>query len=269
MQKFKVDIKKRIFLSILLVICFDKSGYCQEQPLSSNYEISVYGGWLTTLAKRGAKEITPVSEVKFLKPVTKTFGAAFDLNIKTCYFIGLAFVYDEFDYGYEAASRNVDKQGVGFSSGLLAASDRVCLYKAGLRMGYKLPLGERFEINGIIIPTLAYSKYSGILADTLTLNKSEWADYYRSEIVYIKIPPEQNTGIKFLVNSSLEGVYKFKRHFALSLSMSYQQGFKQFLKDEVNIIRPHEASGPQQAIYYSQLKGTSLQWHFGLKYRFS
>lgn len=258
----------RFFLLISFILLSSFKSYSQD---NYKYNVSVYAGWLTLIANRGSKGVTDVAEVSFIRPVTKTLGSSFEIDIYRSFFVGIEFSYDEFDYGYEAHQSNTKNSSVGISSGLLAANDRVAIYKAGLRLGYHRPLSKRMELNSFLIPSIGYYKFSNRLNDTLEANASEWRDYNESQVLYIAYPPLQRQGLNLLLRGSLEIVYYTgkNRKLGFSFMFSYQQGFRWFVWDKVNIIRPHEPSGLKESLYWTKVSGSSFQWHLGLRYQFN
>jgi hypothetical protein len=180
-------------------------------------------------------------------------------------FFGLEVFADEFDYGYKGQA-HLKSAGLSITSGFEGALDRVILYKAGIRIGYTKGIRKRFLLNAAIIPSIGYYPYSILLNDSTETN----ARYRNStrEIWYILIPPEQNDGLKFLTKGMLEGQYKMGKHISISLNAAYQQGFTPFVIDSMDIVRPHEPSGPKQHRYWTKVTGTSFQFHFGFKYSF-
>lgn len=239
---------------------------CVAQVKKTKYEFSFVPGIQHTLAQRGPKHETEVSKVKFLHPIRKSIGGMFNIIPDGNLYYGLEFSYDEFNYGYVAESHNVHPSaGVGISSGLLSNGFRVALYKAGLRAGYSLYNSKKLHINTAFIPSMGYFKEVNYLNDTSS-NITERK--YPSEILYIKLIPDQREGFYLLLKGTAEVQYNWSEHFATSFMFSYQQGFSPFIIDTVNIIRPYEYTGLKEHKYYTKVNGTGLQWHLGFKYTF-
>lgn len=252
-------------LSVFVYCC--PSSFAQEG--GSRYEIAFLLGFEHTLAQRGPRHTTEVSEVTFLKPIPKTLGGMFNISpAKGRLFYGIEFLYDEFDYGYEAESHDLlTGAGLGISSGKLRAGDRIALYKAGMRVGYRIYTSRKISVNSVLTPSIGHFTPSSLLADT-SGNKHERAPYYVPEIQYIDYPPMQREGLYFLLKGTVEFQYRWNRHFATSFMMSYQQGFKPFYIDTTNIVRPYEYFGLKEHKYWTKINGTALQWHFGFIYTF-
>lgn len=236
-----------------------------SQPFQKKLEFSLIGGWQHTLAQRGPQHETEVSNVRFVKPLVKTIGLNINVNLNQRFFYGLEFFYDEFDFGYEGESHNINNSGLGIASGMLGASDRIKIFKFGTRFGYQLYAIKRFAFNAVIIPSIGYYPYAARLNDT-ALNVG--IRNSGSEIEYISYPAYQNEGFKFLLKGTLEAQYSLGKHFGISLQFSYQQGFSPFVIDTTNIIRPYDPGGPKQAKYWTRINGSGIQGHFGVLYRF-
>jgi hypothetical protein len=250
---------------LLLIICL--ISICSNLVAQVKYETGLLLGLQHTIAGRGPKYKTNVSEVKFLKPLSRSVGAYFDIkpNINRVFY-GIEFMWDDNDFGYKAESHNITRsQGLSITSGVLTASDWINIYKGGIRIGYHLYRKKKIQLVSIIIPSLGYYITSPILADT-TSNKYEREDDL--EIQYIAYPTWQKQGLYFFLKGTVELQYKWSQHFSTSLMMSYQQGFTPFVIDTRNIIRPYEPSGPQEHEYWTKVNGTALQWHIGFKYIF-
>lgn len=248
-----------------LVIVLFYNNTVNGQGTENKYVFGICGGWGHTVAQRGPMGKTEVSDVKFVKPLTKTYGLNFDLNVLPKFKIGLEFMLDEFDYGYDA-KRYLHKDGVGVVSGLMGADAYINLYKAGVRLGYGAFNTRKFQINAFVIPSVGYYSELQTLNDTGQYNIHWREQGSKSEIYYIKYPPYQKQGLCFLLKTTVEANYRFGKHFGASLDVSYQQGFTPFIKDTVNIVRPYDPGGLKQHTYWTSVNGTSLQFHIGLKY---
>lgn len=202
--------------------------------------------------------------MKFLNPITKSFGTSFSLRAYKNYSLGLEFFYDEFDCGYKAPNK-YNTQGIYITSGLETTSDRIALYKVGLKSEKNIIDLNRMCLNVSFIPTIAYSKKSSILEDTAENNK-----YFRNsnrEVLYLRHPSYQNPGLHFVIKATVELQYKLRNNMSVALDFAYQQGFRPFVVDTVNIIRQYEPNTPQHK-YWTRFSGTSVQFHFGVKYDF-
>lgn len=133
-----------------------------------------------------------------------------------------------------------------------------------MRLGNTIKIANHFFANFIITQSIAYSKY--INEDTAREN-----DYFREsnipQILYIRYPRFQNSGLHFVIKATAELQYKFRNNVSVALDAAYQQGFRPFVIDTVNIIRQDEPNTPQHK-YWTRFSGTSLQFHFGVKYDF-
>lgn len=231
---------------------------------NSRYNVAIYFGGCSNLFNRGPKTQTIISPVKFLNPITKSVGTSFGLKAYKNYSIGLELFYDEFDCGYKAENK-YNTKGINIISGLEATSDRIILYKVGLKSEKKIIELNRMCLNASLIPSIAYSKKSSILEDTAENNK-----YFRNsnlEVLYLRYPSYQNPGLHFVLKATAELQYKFSNNMSLALDVAYQQGFRPFVIDTVNIIRQYEPNEPQHK-YWTRFSGTSVQFHFGMKYDF-
>ncbi len=252
------------FLVVVWVLTYSIS-YAQE---FSQYELTAYAGLLSSFSESGPKKLTEVSPVKFLRPKSITFGGALDIAMNKKWTYGIEVMYDEFNHGYKAMATQFAAPGL--SSGLLSTNGRIAIYKTGVRWGYRQELGERFEVKGYLIPSIAYYKRVAAMDDTT--NNNYWWSPNRprpTEVWYMSQIPEQNEGIYFLLKASAELVYKFKNRISISLTASYQQGFADFIVDYTNIMKPFDFSGPKEHLYWTKVDGTSFQGHFGIKYRFN
>jgi hypothetical protein len=254
---------KRI-VSLCFLAFMTVSNYVAAQI---HYEAGLVLGLQHTLAQRGPQYNTNVSDVKFLKPLCRSVGLLFDIKPEgKKVFYGIEFMYDDNDFGYKAESHNIDlSQGVSITSGDMTADDWLNIYKGGIRIGYPLYRKRKIQLLGVIIPSLGYYKFLQLLSDTSDNN------FWRTdkvEVQYINYPTWQRQGVYFFLKGTMELQYKWNRHFASSIMMSYQQGFKPFVIDTMNIIRPFGPAGPQQHKYWTKVNGTALQWHFGFKYTF-
>ncbi|MBX2907619.1 MAG: hypothetical protein KF744_16360 [Taibaiella sp.] len=231
------------------------------------YELIFMPGIETTIAKRGPHYKTEVSSVKFLKPISKTMGGAFNITQSEKWSYGIEVFYDEFDYGYLAESHDIfSSSGVMLASGDMHADDRIALLKCGIRMGRWIMARKKIGFGVALVPSLGYYKKSLLLNDTT--DNSFWREPYPLEIQYNGLIPYQRQGWNFLLKTSIEAQYQWSKHFATSLVISYQQGFSAFVVDSVNIVRPFELSGPKEHKYWTSVNGSAVQWHLGFKYFF-
>jgi hypothetical protein len=158
--------------------------------------------------------------------------------------------------------------GLGITSGLMAASDRIGVWKAGVRVGYLRSLNKRLTAAVNFIPSLGLFPHSWRIEDTTDVNDF-WRKPKPHSIQYVQYPAYQNNSLKFFQKVSAEIAYNFSRHLAGSVTLSYQQGFSKFVSDTVKIIRVYEPNGfTQEEEYWTTVNGTSVQIHFGLSYRF-
>lgn len=256
---------RALFLYIIYIIIPWRND-CFGQVESPHYAISFYGGWLHSISDRGPRETTEVSEVKFVRPVTKNLGLGFDISLSESYSLGIIVSLNEFDYGYRASPHYNSSK---LTSGLEAANDRVILYCAGIRGIYKLINWKKFRINAVITPCIGYYPYSGQLADTTDNEVYRTKPMIRdNEVHYMRYPPYQKEGIAFYLRGGFEGSFFIKQHFVITAALHYQQGFNPFVIDTVNIVRPYEPTGEKQAKYWTKVNGTSLQFQLGIGYRF-
>lgn len=256
--------KIRLTRPILLTIFWGSTCVAFGQH---KYELVFLPGIETTIAKRGPRNNTEVSSVKFLKPVSKTIGGAFNIVSSRNWHYGIEAFYDEFDYGYFANSHNVQTpSGIMLASGDMHADDRISLLKCGVRIGRWIIVQRRFSFGVALVPSLGYYKKSVLLNDTT--DNSFWRVPFPLEIQYNGLIPYQREGWNFLLKSSVEAQHKWSKHFATSILISYQQGFSAFLVDSVNIVRPFGANGPKEHKYWTSVNGSALQWHLGFKYFF-
>jgi len=256
--------KYRLTTQILLLI------FCGSTCIAfgqNKYELAFMPGIETTIAKRGPRNNTDVSSVKFLRPISKTLGGAFSIVNSARWYYGIEAFYDEFDYGYFAVSRNVlSSSGIMLASGDMHADDRVALLKCGVRVGRWIMVWKRLGFGATLVPSLGYYRKSVLLNDTT--DNSFWREPYPLEIQYNGLIPYQRQGWNFLLKGSLEAQYRWSKHFATSLLISYQQGFSAFVVDSVNIVRPYEVTGRKEHKYWTSVNGSAIQWHVGFKYIF-
>lgn len=232
---------------------------------AQKYSSAFYIGALSTIANRGPKENTVVSEVKFIKPITKTIGCTFDLNINRPFYWGIEFFYDEFDFGYKATQRPINS-GLSISSGAEGALDRIGIYKIGLRINYSFSVLEKVTLHCRLVPSLGYYPYSSTLSDTAEINSQYRNPRY--EVQYIRNAPTQDEGLLLLLKGSTEIQYLFYKKLGASFSISYQRGFNSFLYDTTLIVRPYEPNGSKQHNYWTTLNGSSFQFHIGFFFKF-
>lgn len=254
---------KYFFLILLVFFKFT------ETNSQKKYSLTAYGGWMHTIAERGPKTQTAFSPVKFVKPVSKTLGFAFDLSVNQKLKVGLEFFHEEYDYGYEV-SKKASLYGVGVSSGQLGNGVRSILWKSGFRVTHLITERKRWNFYARVTPSLGYYFFDKLLADT-SFNNNWWWDLeqrYPNSTLYIMQPPYQRQGLYFLLKGGLEIEYKLKGNFSLPLAVDYQQGFRNFIIDNTLIQRLKEPGGPVSQMYYTRVNGSSIQWHFGIRYNF-
>jgi hypothetical protein len=87
------------------------------------------------------------------------------------------------------------------------------------------------------------------------------------DIIIQTFPPIQNNGLHFLVKAKAGLSYKFSKRVAGLFSCEYQQGFSNFVTDYTHI---YVQGYPQydDKMYYTKVKGTAYQFHFGLRFYF-
>lgn len=256
-------LKKAIFFTFFLL----GFGLSKAQIPNKKYRIGTYLGMCYNLGIKGPKAPTEVSPVKFTTPYAKTFGFSFDMNLPNNYFIGFEGFYDEFECGYRA-SRKQQLGGVGVVSGLEVTASRISLYKAGFRIGKIFTIYKGLSFNAAIVPSFAYSFWRNDLVDTNQHNKDERNPAYGyNEVQYFRYPSYQNKGVHIVVKSIVELQYSFKNNIGISVGAAYQQGFRPFVVDTINIVRQYEPNEPQHK-YWTRFSGTSVQFHFGVKYDF-
>ncbi len=235
----------------------------KAQISTQRYSIGAFIGLTKNMAASGPKAQTAVSEVKVQRSEAKTMGLNFDFKSNPDWFVGAEFSYDEFEGGYYAVP-HTEHYGLGIESGLLTTDERLAIYKAGLRLGKPVKIFNRFFVNFILTPYAAYSRY--IVEDTARENDA-WQIDTRRSTAYVRYPRYQKTGLHFVVKASAELQYKFRNNMSVALDCAYQQGFRPFVVDTVNIIRRYEPNAPEHK-YWTRYSGTSLQFHIGLKYDF-
>ncbi len=247
--------------SIMCIAC------CLSANAQVQYEAGMLLGFQHTVARRGPLQATNVSDVKFLKPFTRSIGVLFDMKTQQKkLFYGIEFMNDNNDFGYKAESHDLNTSpGLSLTSGKMSSGDWIDVYKGGVRVGYYVYKRRKIAISGVVVPSLGYYNASLLLADTT--GNSSWRRNL-VEIQYITYPTWQRQGIYFFLKSTVEIQYSWTQHFATSFMMSYQQGFTPFVIDTTNIVRPYELTGPQEHKYWTKVNGTALQWHFGFKYIF-
>jgi hypothetical protein len=232
------------------------------------YYASAVVGWSNSFATFGDKGIASAFGVKSVKKEKKSFGLNFGVLFTNKYSVGLEFIYDEFDCGYNTVNKQYGG-GLSLTSGLTGAADRLMLFKTGLRIGRKIISTRRFELNSYLIPTIGYSIYSSLLQDTARPNQDERTLYGQNGVYYFRVPAMQNTGFHFLLKATAEARYKFKNNLSAIFNLSYQQGFRPFVVDSMLIVRNDLPSGFQeQKTFWTRNSGTSLQYHFGIRYDF-
>lgn len=232
------------------------------------YYASAIVGWSNSFATFGDKKVASSFGVRSVKKERKTFGANFGVKIHPKYSIGLEFIYDEFDCGYNAVNK-IPNGGLSLTSGLSAADDRLMLFKTGLRIGKNIVSTKRFEMTTYLIPSLGYTIYSNLMQDTARSNQEQRTYYGKDGVYYFRVPAMQQTGFHFLLKATAEARYRFKNNLSAIFNLSYQQGFRPFVVDSILIVRNDLPSGFQeQKTFWTRNSGTSLQYHFGIRYDF-
>lgn len=260
-------------VSIIFIISLSVFGLLKAQTPDKKYTAGVYIGFCYNLGIKGPKTPTDVSPVQFTVPYAKTFGFSFDFKLPQNYFIGFEGFYDEFEAGYRAELKEA-VGGVGVISGKELTGSRISLLKGGIRVGRQFVIYKGFSFNAILVPSFAFSFWRDDLTDTALKNSYQrfedtppgQARPYR-EILYYSYPAYQNQGLHIVVKTIAELQYKFKNNMSVSIGAAYQQGFRPFVVDTVNIIRQYEPNMPQHK-YWTRFSGTSAQFHFGIKYDF-
>jgi hypothetical protein len=258
-------LKKAVFFTFFLL----GFGQTFAQIPDKKYRLGAYLGMCYNLGIKGPKTPTVVSPVEFTTPYAKTFGFSFDMKLPNKYFIGFEGFYDEFQAGYSASSKYlVAGTSTSITSGMLLIPERIALIKAGIRIGKSFPIIRGLQINTVIVPFITYPRNGPNLRDTAQWNADERTGAYgRNEVQYFRYPAYQNSGLHFVIKATAELQYKFRNNMSVALDVAYQQGFRPFVIDTVNIVRQYEPNTPQHK-YWTRFSGTSVQFHFGVKYDF-
>lgn len=232
------------------------------------YYASAIVGWLDNFGTFGDKSTAQSFGVKSIKNTTKTLGANFGFKLDKKHSMGLEFIYDEFTCGYKVVNIQ-DWGGLSLTSGVNFSADRLMLFKAGLRVGRSIISTKRIEFNTYLITSIGYSMYSTLLQDTARANQEERTYFGKDGVFYFRVPAMQQTGFHFLLKATAEARYKFKNNLSAIFNLSYQQGFRPFVVDSILIVRNDLPSGFQeQKTFWTRNSGTSLQYHFGIRYDF-
>ncbi len=262
-------LKKAVLFTFFLL------GFGQNfaQTPDKKYRVGIYLGMCYNLGIKGPKTPTEVSPVKFTTPYAKTFGFSFDMKLPNKYFIGFEGFYDEFDAGYRGGQKE-QLGGVGVISGSEHTWARIALYKGGIRFGKSFVIYKRLMFNAALVPSFAFSFWDNDLVDTALDNSNQRFENLPAgqaipyqEVLYYSYPSYQNTGLHVVIKSIAEIQYTFRNNVGISVGVAYQQGFRPFVVDTVNIIRQYELNTPQHK-YWTRFSGTSVQFHFGVKYDF-
>jgi hypothetical protein len=258
-----------IKLRLILFVALFNINNLYAQNKDTKYSVGGYLGYSYNLGVRGPKEKTEVSDVQFGHPIATSFGCSFDFKFQPKYFMGLEFAYDEFQAGYSASSKYlVTGTSTSITSGMLLIPERIALIKAGIRLGKSFTIIRGLQINTVMVPFITYPKNGPNLSDTAQWNADERTGAYgKNEVQYFRYPAYQNPGVHFVLKATAELQYKFRNNMSLALDVAYQQGFRPFVIDTVNIIRQYEPNELQYK-YWTRFSGTSVQFHFGVKYDF-
>ncbi|MDI9366697.1 MAG: hypothetical protein QM541_17200 [Flavobacterium sp.] len=258
----------KYIIVFLGIICITINHKVNAQS-KTKYSIGTFFGLTQNLGRRGPTEKTEVSDVRFIRPIAKTFGGSFDLKLHPKYSLGLEVGYDEFQAGYSASNNYPNSNtSTSISSGMLLIPERIALFKTGIRLVRSFSIVRGLQINTIFTPYIAYSKARPNLNDTAQWNLDERTGAYGNrEVQYFRYPAYQNTGLHFVIKATAELQYKFRNNVSITLDAAYQQGFRPFVIDTVNIVRQYEPNSPQHK-YWTRFSGSSVQFHFGVKYDF-
>ena len=241
---------KRILSILQLVtICF----VCKGQ---SN-DVSLIIGAMHTVALRTSDD--KVGNVKFLKPVRKTFGILFDKHVYKKLSCELGLQVDDYDAGYEMAYKKNNLNGLEISAGKLNLGWSLLTYKMLTSIQYEVIKKRKFNVNIITGFCVSYFQYNKHFSDT-SYNVG-------GPLIYQTLPAYQKQGINFLALLGIEAKYSLKKRIYLSLRTSYQHGIRQFFYDETRISIRDE---PQRGYTTTQtfIYGSTFQGHFGFGYKF-
>lgn len=256
----------RVLSLIVLGTFFTKNCFCQTNEYK--YSLVLSAGWMPTLGGRGPKETTEVGKVKFLHPWSAVFDGYLNISVQKNIFLGFEFATDQYDWGYKAPQIYPVN---GISSGLLTTTTNINFYKAGIRIGYEVPIFKRLLVQASITPFVGYLPHYSELDDTSTINAYDYKVRApgTGAVQYVALPPYQNSKPQFVLKAAALVSYRVGRRFFMTLDAAYQQGFSTFFIDYVNIrqIEP-QTHTIDQHIYYTKINGTSFQFHLGIRYDF-
>lgn len=252
-----------------LLVLVSLAAFIAKAQEQHKYDVGFAVGWLTTLDEAGPRGMSELGDVKFLHPWYLANGNLyFDYHLNNTFLLGIEVGIDQSDFGYVATPLYSFS---GLSSGQLSAGAAISLYKAGLRIGTRKAISDRVDITGILNPAFGYYIADDWWADTA--NRNAYMHDVRppgsGKIQYIKYPPYQKSGLHFTAKATVILAYRVSKRLGLTVDIAYQQGFSNFFTDSTS-IRQYEPTTLKltEQVYYTKLRGTSLQYHIGLRYRF-